>query len=84
MNGDGKDGKRGINWDIKANKGLTPHRKKEMRNGRVRMRNKYTKAMKKFSRMRPGVKSALNPVQYGGEVSGINCNVVKSVKLIQK
>lgn len=80
----GGENKRVINWDIKSNKGLTPHRKKEMRNGRVRLRNKYTKAMKKYSRMKPGVKSALNPVSYDGEASGINCNVVKSVKLIQK
>ena len=67
---------------MKSNQGLTPHRKKEMRNGRVRLRNKYSRAMKKHNRMKPGVKNALNPVNYGGEVSGINCNVVKSTKLV--
>ncbi|KAL6065215.1 Something about silencing protein 10 [Balamuthia mandrillaris] len=73
--------KRGINYQIKKNKGLTPHRKKENRNARVKYRNKYTKALKKYNHHRPGVKKDLNPVAYGGESSGINPFVVKSISL---
>lgn len=38
------DMKRGITFQIAKNKGLTPHRKKEQRNPRVKNRNKYRKA----------------------------------------
>ena len=39
-----KEGKRGITYQIAKNKGLTPHRKKENRNPRVKHRNKFRKA----------------------------------------
>lgn len=39
-----EEGKRGITYQIAKNKGLTPHRKKEQRNPRVKHRNKYRKA----------------------------------------
>lgn len=38
------EGKRAITYQIAKNKGLTPHRKKEQRNPRVKHRNKYRKA----------------------------------------
>lgn len=38
------EGKRPITYEIAKNKGLTPHRKKELRNPRVKHRMKYRKA----------------------------------------
>jgi U3 small nucleolar RNA-associated protein 3 len=74
--------RRQIDYEIKKNKGLTPKRKKECRNSRVKYRNKYNKAIKKFNHLKPGVKDRMNPVFYDGEASGINCNVIKSTKLV--
>jgi U3 small nucleolar RNA-associated protein 3 len=73
--------KRKINYQIEKNKGLTKRRRKECRNSRVKLKNKYSKAMKKLNGLRPGVKDRMNPVHYDGEASGINMNVVKSVSL---
>lgn len=61
------------------NKGLTGHRKKELRNPRVKYRNQYRKA--KIRR-----KGAVREVQteltrYAGEWSGINASVIKSIKI---
>lgn len=39
-----EDGRRAITYQIAKNKGLTPHRKKEQRNPRVKHRKKFEKA----------------------------------------
>lgn len=39
------DGKRAITYQISRNKGLTPKRKKEQRNPRVKHRKKFRKAV---------------------------------------
>ncbi|KDR14064.1 something about silencing protein 10 [Zootermopsis nevadensis] len=74
-----EDGKRGITYQIAKNKGLTPHRKKEQRNPRVKHRNKFRKAK---IRRKGQVREPRKEVEkYGGEISGIKIGVVKSIKL---
>lgn len=70
--------RRGITYQMAKNKGLTPHRKKEVRNPRVKHRGKYRKAL---IRRKGAVRSVRKEVKrYGGEVSGIKASVTKSVK----
>lgn len=78
----GVDGKRKITYLIEKNKGLTPHRKKDVRNPRVKKRKKYEEKKKKLASMRP-VYNAKGEGKggYGGEMSGIKTNLVKSRKL---
>ena len=77
-----ESGKRLITRQIEKNKGLMPHRNKDVRNPRVKKRKKYEKkkvalkgrqAVYKIGDVRRGA--------YGGEESGISKNVVKGVKL---
>ncbi|KAF7730140.1 hypothetical protein EC973_002748 [Apophysomyces ossiformis] len=70
--------KRLASYQILKNRGLTPHRKKENRNARVKHRNKFAKKMKKLSSTRAVVKPLTG--SYGGEATGIKSNIVKSVK----
>lgn len=74
------DEKRMASWKILTNKGLTPHRKKENRNPRVKKRKKYEKAIKKLSSFRAVAvdKSVAGP--YGGERTGIRRNLTRSIK----
>ncbi|GJJ72353.1 U3 small nucleolar RNA-associated protein 3 [Entomortierella parvispora] len=70
--------KRSISWQILKNKGLTPHRKKEQRNPRVKHRNKYEQAKKKIK----SVKRVFTRLEgsYGGEKTGIKTGLARSVK----
>ncbi|KAF4556995.1 Sas10 C-terminal domain-containing protein [Elsinoe fawcettii] len=77
----GDDGKRKITYAIEKNKGLTPHRKKDVRNPRVKKRKKYDEKKKKLATMRPVFKGGEGRGGYGGELSGIKSNLVKSRKL---
>ncbi|XP_034186736.1 UTP3 small subunit processome component Sas10 [Osmia lignaria lignaria] len=71
--------KRAITYQIAKNKGLTPHRKKEQRNPRVKHRNKYRKAK---IRRKGAVREVRKEVtRYAGEISGIKASVKKSIKL---
>ena len=78
----GPDGKRKITYAIQANKGLTPRRKKENRNPRLKKRRKYESKLKKLGSIRPVFKAG-DPGRgnYGGEATGIKKGVVRSVKL---
>lgn len=77
----GEDGKRKISYLIEKNKGLTPHRKKENRNSRVKKRKKYEDKKKKLASMKPVYKGGEGRGGYGGELTGIKKGLVKSTKL---
>lgn len=73
------NGKRAIGYVIEKNKGLTPHRKKDVRNPRVKKRKKYEEAKKKLGSKKAIYKGGQQGV-YAGELTGIKKNLVKSVK----
>jgi len=77
----GEDGKRKITYAIEKNKGLTPRRKKDVRNPRVKKRKQYDAKKKKLASMKPIWKGGEPKGGYRGETSGINTAVIKSVKL---
>lgn len=73
------DGKRAITYQMAKNRGLTPYRKKELRNPRVKHRNKYRKAK---IRRKGAVREVRKEIKkYGGEISGIKAGVKKGIKL---
>ncbi|XP_028162931.1 something about silencing protein 10 [Ostrinia furnacalis] len=71
--------KREITYQIAKNKGLTPHRKKEQRNPRVKHKLKFRKA--KIRRKGAVREPRTEVTRYGGEASGIKANVKKSIKI---
>ncbi|KAJ7175765.1 Sas10 C-terminal domain-containing protein [Mycena filopes] len=77
----GADGPRSLTRTILANRGLTPHRPKSVRNPRVKKREKFRKANMKISSQKAVFKGGLAETgRYDGEKSGIS-KVVKSVRL---
>lgn len=71
--------KRAITYQIAKNKGLTPHRKKEQRNPRVKHKERYRKAL---IRRKGAVRQPRKELsKYSGEMSGIKSTVVKSIKI---
>ncbi|XP_054263223.1 something about silencing protein 10-like [Macrosteles quadrilineatus] len=77
--GDEDTEKRGITYEIAKNKGLTPKRKKENRNPRVKNKNKFRKATVRRKGQVRGVYKEIK--RYDGEPFGIKASVSKSVKL---
>jgi len=74
-------GPRSLTRAILANKGLTPHRSKSVRNPRVKKRQKFEKAKKRISSQKAVYKGGIgNTGKYDGEKSGIS-KVVKSIRL---
>ncbi|XP_059478349.1 something about silencing protein 10 [Neocloeon triangulifer] len=73
-----ENAKRGITYQIRKNKGLTPHKKKELRNPRVKHRMKFRKAVIRRKGQIREHRPEIN--KYGGEMSGIKASVTKSVK----
>jgi U3 small nucleolar RNA-associated protein 3 len=72
------DAKRDVGGKIMANRGLTPHRNKDHKNPRKRLRGKFEKAVVR----RKGQVRSMREDQggYGGEASGIKTSVTKSRK----
>lgn len=71
--------RRQITYQMSKNKGLTPHRKKELRNPRVKHRNKFRKAL---IRRKGAVRTVRKETKrYGGEVSGIKASTKKGIKI---
>lgn len=80
----GDDGRRMISYQIEKNKGLTPHRKKSVRNPRVKKKEKYKEKQKKLKSMMPvfdSKKKQAGGANYGGELTGIKKGLVRSRKL---
>ncbi|CAF0952509.1 unnamed protein product [Didymodactylos carnosus] len=71
--------KRKITYQIEKNKGLTPKRKKENRNSRVRHRNRYEKALNKRKSRVPTARN--EEKKYTGEPTGIRAGIKRGVKL---
>ncbi|KAK4227902.1 Sas10 C-terminal domain-containing protein [Podospora fimiseda] len=77
----GPDGKRQITYQIQKNKGLTPHRKKAVRNPRVKKRMMFEDKKKKLRSVKAVYKGGEGKGGYQGELSGIKTGLVKSTKL---
>lgn len=77
----GPDGKRAITYAIEKNKGLAPKRSKDVRNPRVKKRKKFEEKKKKLGSTKAIYKGGEGRGGYGGEMTGIKKNLVKSVKL---
>ncbi|GEQ71461.1 hypothetical protein JCM33374_g5145 [Metschnikowia sp. JCM 33374] len=73
-------GKRALNFQILKNKGLTPNRRNDNRNARVKKRKRYEEAKKKLRSVRQ-VYDDKNNGPYQGEKTGIKKGVSRSVKL---
>ena len=76
---DTENTKRAIDYKIKKNKGLTPKRKKELRNPRVRQRMRYKRALKHRKGQVPGMRPRSS--LYPGEMTGIRDDLSKSRKI---
>lgn len=80
-NSDSNQGRqrRPINMAMHKNRGLTPYKKKEFRNPRVKHKMKYKKAM---SKRRRNIREAQPEYhRYSGETTGIKTSTVKSIRL---
>ncbi|KAF1982975.1 hypothetical protein K402DRAFT_424187 [Aulographum hederae CBS 113979] len=65
----GEDGKRKISYQIEKNKGLTPHRKKEARNPRVKKRKRFEEKTRKLGSMRQVYRGGEGRGGYKGELT---------------
>lgn len=74
-----EDERRQITYQIAKNKGLTPYRKKELRNPRVKHRNKFRKALIRRKGAHRTVRKEIK--RYDGEKFGIKASVKKGIKI---
>lgn len=76
---DEDDERRKITYQMAKNKGLTPYRKKELRNPRVKYRNRFQKAL---VRRKGAVRTVRKEIKrYDGEKFGIKTTVKKGIKI---
>ena len=80
MDDEEPNAKRQATWKILNNRGLTPRRKKENRNPRVKRKLKYESAMKKLSSTRRVAVDKSKLGAYGGETTGIKVNLSRSIR----
>ena len=67
--------------DIEKNRGLTPHRRKDLKNPRKKHRVKFAQATVRRKGQVQEVKKGAAGASYGGESTGIKARVSKSVRL---
>ena len=71
--------KRKATKEMEKNRGLTPHKRKDLKNPRVRLREKYRKA--KIRRKGAVREQRFEAGNYGGEASGIRAGLKKGIKI---
>ena len=74
------DDKRKATKEMEKNRGLTPHKRKDLKNPRVRLREKYRKA--KIRRKGAVREQRFEAGNYGGEASGIRAGLKKGIKIM--
>ena len=73
--------KRGATKSIIKNKGLRPHRKKEVQNPRKKYRNQFEDKEKRRRGAVREVRDGASGAAYGGELTGIKSNITKGRRL---
>lgn len=79
VSADATEDKRKATKEMEKNRGLTPHKRKELKNPRVRLREKFRKA--KIRRKGAVREQRFEAGNYGGEASGIRAGLKKGIKI---
>ena len=74
------DGPRAITRDVEKNRGLTPHRRRDIKNPRVKGRKRFEKATVRRRGQVRDVTAGAAGAGYGGEKTGVRSKLSKSVR----